>query len=317
MDDAAHQAAGVSRRSFLKGLSALGVLAALPAELVQAVGMRAASAAEPHYFFDAHQYATIQALCRRLIPGPQDDPTEPDPGALEANAIAYIDLFLGAFNIPAPTGPRIWGEGPFSGRAGPPPWPFATPQPAPYPDDFARTAPLSATDVLSWRTLIEGTRDAHGKPIPERAWADAAAGGQYVGLQEQYVTGVQGLDDAATQMFPVAADFASLTGPQQDLVIARPDITAGFAALVFQHTAEGMYGAPEYGGNRDLVGWKYIGFPGDTQPRGWTAAEMLAPDPSPPITSAQLKKFDLQAAFRGLAGNPRSASVPWKGRYGF
>src|SRR5438270_10722702 len=134
MDDAAEHETAVSRRSFLKGLSALGVLAALPAELVQAVGMRAASAVEPHYFFDAHQYATIQALCRRLIPGPQDDPTEPDLGALEANAIAYIDLFLGAFNIPAPAGPRIWGDGPFRGRAGPPPRPFpgSTP-PTPYP----------------------------------------------------------------------------------------------------------------------------------------------------------------------------------------
>src|SRR5438309_1938541 len=130
MEDAAHQAAGVSRRSFLRGLSALGVLAALPAELVQAVGTRAASAAEPHYFFDAHQYATVQALCRRLIPGPQDDPTEPDPGALEANAVAYIDLFLGAFNA----GDRIWGDGPFSGRA-PAPWPFGTPQPGRCPTD--------------------------------------------------------------------------------------------------------------------------------------------------------------------------------------
>src|SRR5437660_12601501 len=98
MDDAEHERAAVSRRSFLKGLSALGVLAALPAELVQAVGTRTASAAEPHYFFDAHQYATVQALCRRLIPGPQADPTEPDPGPPEPNAGPSIDLFLGAFD---------------------------------------------------------------------------------------------------------------------------------------------------------------------------------------------------------------------------
>src|SRR5437660_9461522 len=170
MDDAEHERAAVSRRSFLKGLSALGVLAALPAELVQAVGTRAADAAEPHYFFDAHQYATVQALSRRLIPGPTDDPTEPDPGALEANVIAYIDLFLGAFNA----GDRIWGDGPFSGRA-PAPWPFGTPQPAGYPnDDFAATSPLSAVEELSWRTLLEGT-----KGLPERKWADVAAGGHY------------------------------------------------------------------------------------------------------------------------------------------
>src|SRR6266568_2934806 len=89
---------GVSRRSFLKGAGALAVLAALPGELVRQVVTRTAEAAEPHYFFDAHQYATVQALSRRLIPGPKDDPIETDPGALEANVIAYIDLFLGAFN---------------------------------------------------------------------------------------------------------------------------------------------------------------------------------------------------------------------------
>ena len=306
----------LSRRAFLKGASAVGVLALLPAELVRAVASRAATASEPHYFLDAHQYATVQALSRRLIPGPTDDPTEPDPGALEANVIAYIDLFLGAFNIPAPVGPRIWGEGPFSGRAGPPPWPFAGTPPSPYPDDFARTAPLSAVEVLSWRTLLEGTRDKNGKQIPERAWADAAAGGRYLGLQEQYVQGVKDLDDAAAQMFPPAKDFVSLSGPQQDIVIARPDVTVGFPSLVFQHAAEGMYGAPEYGGNRDLVGWKYIKFPGDTQPRGWTAEEMLAPDTSAPIGAAQLDGLDVHALFQHLAGAPRSAKTPWSGRRG-
>jgi len=157
---------------------------------------------------------------------------------------------------------------------------------------------------------------AKGKQIPERGWADVAAGGRYVGLQEQYVTGVSDLDAAASQMFPPAKDFVSLLGPQQDLLIARPDITVGFPSLVFQHAAEGMYGAPEYGGNKNLVGWSYIKFPGDTQPRGWTAAEMLAPDTSPPITAAQARRFDLATAFRRLPGDPRPAAAPWKGRGG-
>jgi hypothetical protein len=40
---------------------------------------------------------------------------------------------------------------------------------------------------------------------------------------------------------------------------------------------EGMYGAPEYGGNRDQAGWKAIGFSGDVQPRGWTDVEVSNP----------------------------------------
>ena len=38
-----------------------------------------------------------------------------------------------------------------------------------------------------------------------------------------------------------------------------------------------MYGAPEYLGNRDLVGWRNIGFAGDVQPRGYTDAEVSQP----------------------------------------
>ena len=34
-----------------------------------------------------------------------------------------------------------------------------------------------------------------------------------------------------------------------------------FHALVL-HTRQGYYGDPAYGGNKDRVGWKVIGFPG-------------------------------------------------------
>jgi hypothetical protein len=38
-----------------------------------------------------------------------------------------------------------------------------------------------------------------------------------------------------------------------------------------------MYGAPEYGGNRGLIGWISIGFAGDVQPRGYSDAEVSEP----------------------------------------
>jgi hypothetical protein len=50
-----------------------------------------------------------------------------------------------------------------------------------------------------------------------------------------------------------------------------------FARLVYQHACEGMYAAPEYGGNRNRVGWDYIGYLGDVQPRGYTDAEVSGP----------------------------------------
>ena len=50
-----------------------------------------------------------------------------------------------------------------------------------------------------------------------------------------------------------------------------------FTELLYGHSCEGMYGAPEYGGNRDGRAWVAIGFDGDVQPRGWTDEEVSNP----------------------------------------
>ena len=50
-----------------------------------------------------------------------------------------------------------------------------------------------------------------------------------------------------------------------------------FCALLYGHCCEGTYGAPEYGGNRDSVGWPYLGRAGDVQPRGYTDEEVSDP----------------------------------------
>ena len=40
--------------------------------------------------------------------------------------------------------------------------------------------------------------------------------------------------------------------------------------------ARRRYGAPEYGGNRELPGWRAIRYAGDVQPRGWSDEEVTA-----------------------------------------
>ena len=50
-----------------------------------------------------------------------------------------------------------------------------------------------------------------------------------------------------------------------------------FSELLYEHCCEGMYGAPEYGGNRDGVGWDSIEYEGDVQPRGYSDAEVSQP----------------------------------------
>ena len=63
---------------------------------------------------------------------------------------------------------------------------------------------------------------------------------------------------------------------KQDKILATASVST-FTALLFEHTIEGLYATPEYGGNRGLVGWQDIGFPGDIQPRGYTATRLSAP----------------------------------------
>jgi Gluconate 2-dehydrogenase subunit 3 len=165
-------------------------------------------------------------------------PTDEQPGATEAGVVDYIDGFLGAF---ASDPPLIWAGGPFSGRFGGSPG-FAT---------FHRLGPR---DELAWRTRIEGSLG-----IPERERL-----GPVVGLQEHYREGIAALGE----------DFADVDGEEQDRRLREHKT---FTRLLHDHACEGMYGAPEYGGNRDLVGWRNIGWDGDVQPRGYTDEEVSQP----------------------------------------
>ena len=69
-------------------------------------------------------------------------------------------------------------------------------------------------------------------------------------------------------------DFVDATPEEQD---ARLRANEEFLELIHEHACEGMYGAPEYLGNRNMVGWQYIDFAGDVQPRGYTDEEVSQP----------------------------------------
>jgi len=166
-------------------------------------------------------------------------PAGPDgAGAGEVGVADYIDGLLGAFSFDPP---RIWAGGPTSGRHG-------------GEAGFARFHSLTALDELAWRTRIEGSRG-----IPEREM-----NGPVLGLQERYRAGLAALGE----------DFARCPPEEQD---ERLRADPAFTELLYEHACEGMYGAPEYGGNRGGAGWRSIGYDGDVQPRGWTDAEVTNP----------------------------------------
>ncbi len=74
--------------------------------------------------------------------------------------------------------------------------------------------------------------------------------------------------------------------------------------LVVPHTLQFMYGAPEYGGNRDLVGWTTTDFEGDVQPRGYTDEQVDHPEPSSPVDLAE----DLDRLPRVAMGSPEAVA---------
>jgi len=165
-------------------------------------------------------------------------PADDTPGAVDSGVPEYIDALLGAFLVDPP---RIWAGGPTSGRFG-------------GEAGFARFHRLSAHDELAWRTRIEGSRGI----------ATREFNGPVVGLQERYRAGLAALGTA----------FCDLDPEDQD---ARLRADEEFTALVYEHCCEGMYGAPEYGGNRGGAGWAAIDYPGDVQPRGYPDEEVAGP----------------------------------------
>src|SRR5581483_9719668 len=77
-------------------------------------------------------------------------------------------------------------------------------------------------------------------------------------------------------------DYTAVSKTQQDKYLAKP-AASDFLSLLFEHTIEGLYANPEYGGNRGQQGWKDIGYPGDSQPLGYTADEVTRSDGPDPV----------------------------------
>jgi hypothetical protein len=166
-------------------------------------------------------------------------PLDAHPGGAALGVADYVDQLLAAFTVDPPL---IFAGGPFSGRFG-------------GEASFADFMPLSAHEELAWRTRVEGSRG-----IPEREF-----NGPHRGWQEIYRDGIAAL----------GADFLGVDSVEQQ---RRLDGQSELRTELYMHACEGAYGAPEYGGNRDLAGWQVIEWEGDVQPRGYTDDEVSGRD---------------------------------------
>jgi gluconate 2-dehydrogenase gamma chain len=106
-----------------------------------------------------------------------------------------------------------------------------------------------------------GAREARVVCFIDRALAETSGE-----LGECYRQGARELDLLCGQRH--GTPFAQLTDELQDQilrVVDGPEASrrlATFFAVVREHTIQGMFCDPEYGGNHHGVGWKLVGFPG-------------------------------------------------------
>jgi gluconate 2-dehydrogenase gamma chain len=88
--------------------------------------------------------------------------------------------------------------------------------------------------------------------------------------RQQYRQGLKALEAYCSKMFG-GRGFVELNAEEQDKLIAGMEKGEvkfeGFSSTmlfnaVYANTMEGYFADPIYGGNRDMVGWKLVGFPG-------------------------------------------------------
>lgn len=242
------------RRTVLKWMSASGVVFALPFMQGCSDGSDAGAgmaATAPEHYFSPSQRATIEAIAGTLIP---EDATV---GAIESGAVEYIDRYLAAFSSDIPD---IFRSGPFSGRE---PFPDAVTGAASnsFPENmFLQVLPMSRMQELAFRREFFGStaipNGAINSPLVE----------DWPGIQDLYEQAIIQLDAAAR-----AAGVGQFSALSEDRQLDAFDQTdERFRSAFLTHLAEGMFGAPEYGGNSDLGTWRDYYYDGDSQPLGHT-----------------------------------------------
>ena len=73
-----------------------------------------------------------------------------------------------------------------------------------------------------------------------------------------FADGLKSLSEAVAKKHGSSATFVSLTPEQQDAMLREIEKTPFFGAIRFA-TLAGFLSLPKYGGNKDYVGWKFIG----------------------------------------------------------
>lgn len=191
-------------------------------------------------FFTPHEAQVVEALTARILPGTPDD-----PGAREAGVVYYIDNMLAYQDgLPEPV--------------------FQQP---PYAQTYQGDEPPTTNGDyrVIWVAEDEIERYGYQSVLTPR---------------DVFRLGLLAVDRYASERFGVGV--LELREEQQDAIITalldneatgfEPLTPEAFFHALRRYTGEGMFSDPVYGGNRDMVGWRLIGYPGAQ--RAYTSDEI-------------------------------------------
>jgi hypothetical protein len=254
-------APGLRRRVVITAISAIPAAVASAAVLGSTGCTSPAAGSNPPApgariprFFTGHEAAVVEDATARIAPGPRDDPAE--AGHPGAREAGVTDYI----------DMMLGSLGALSGSEVPPPMVFAG---GPWSNRHT-----SGPDLMAAFVKLD--------PVTRIAWRK-----RLTGWQQQYKQGIAALDKLA------GGDFTRAAPAEQDKILATQSVST-FTALMFEHTIEGLYASPEYGGNQGVAGWKDIGFPGDIQPRGYTGDEVERSDGRDPVDDSSIVAAVLQ-----------------------
>ncbi|TQJ68420.1 gluconate 2-dehydrogenase gamma chain [Arthrobacter sp. SLBN-100] len=206
-------------------------------------------------FFDEHEWQTVEAAAARIIP------TDHDPGAREAGVVVFIDRYLSGIDY---IYANPWGSG------------------------FLR---IDGRQAEAWTNRIADLQERYREGVRDLDRRSGEKfGSEFVTLTEEQQDSiletilpreVQAPANEAASSEREGEDTGSYGAPAPapkkgggvfglKVAMSQPvtDENLGFAETLVLHTRCGFYSDPVYGGNRDRVGWRTIGWPGP-----WSLAE--------------------------------------------
>ena len=169
---------------------------------------------------------------------------------------------------------------------------------------FFNDVEARTVEAIAERIIPGGDGDPGATEAGVVYYIDRAVSGFSTGLQRLYRVGLRELDADCQSRH--GASFVALGAERQDDVVRRflgPEVPSGeaikpageddydfaggaerrspddaptvlerFFAVIREHAIEGLFCDPIYGGNRNAVGWRLVGFPGVHW--GYTAEQM-------------------------------------------